>query len=248
MTIQATQIQSLEQSLYQDSSAPSSSNTSFQQYLEKEQQRIGSFFSPFNQFDFSAWFAYPDQAFNGNTSSVKIDLFSDIKMPPHINYETNNQNTTPSQVNIPSQTYGQTTNNYNANTPQNMLQDILTRNGWLIPNLEMQPLLLQAQMDGILLSKLDLQFLIDEIISHIAMVKEKGKTELSLGLRPDNLGEIFMTLTAKSGMISIQIQAPEETRKLLQSNLTELELALKKAKINLDKIMIVEMKGVDKNA
>ena len=121
------------------------------------------------------------------------------------------------------------------------------KTGWLVPNMEMQPLLFAAQLEGKLLSKLDLQSLVDKILSQVNLVKTKGKVELRLGLRPQNLGEILLTLTSKSGMISIQIQAPEETRKLLQAELLELELALKKSGINLAEIKIISPEEVGKH-
>ncbi|MBU0672779.1 MAG: flagellar hook-length control protein FliK, partial [Candidatus Margulisbacteria bacterium] len=120
--------------------------------------------------------------------------------------------------------------------------------GWLTPNIEAQPQLYLAQLQGKLLSKLDLQSLVDEIISQVNLVKEKGKVELTVGLRPKDLGEIILTLTSRSGMISIAIQAPDGTRKALEDELAELELALKKAKVNLAEIRIVNLKEVNQHA
>jgi flagellar hook-length control protein FliK len=123
-----------------------------------------------------------------------------------------------------------------------MLQELLAKTGWLSPNLEASPLFFRAQMEGKLLSKLDLQHLVDQILAQVRLVKEKGKTELTIGLKSDDLGEIILTLTAKSGMISIQIQAPEEIRKQLEALRKELEIALKKANVNLAEIKIEKIK------
>ncbi|MEE8638471.1 MAG: flagellar hook-length control protein FliK [Candidatus Margulisiibacteriota bacterium] len=139
-------------------------------------------------------------------------------------------------------------NYYSAKSVQPILQDLLMKTGWLVPNLEASPPFYLAGLEGKLLNKLDLQFLVDQILLQVKIVKEKGKVELTLGLRPENLGEILLTLTSKSGMVSIQIQAPEETRKLIEAELKELELALKKAKVNLAGIKILATKEVGKDA
>ena len=86
-----------------------------------------------------------------------------------------------------------------------------------------------------------MQALIDEIVSQAKLVKDKGKTELSLGLKPADLGEIILTLTSHSGLVAIQITALPESRKLLENNVEELKKALKKAQINFDKITIKEV-------
>ena len=114
--------------------------------------------------------------------------------------------------------------------------------------MEANPQFYLAELQGKLLNKLDMQSLIDQILTQVKMVKEKGKAELRLGLKPGNLGEIIMTLTSRSGMISIQIEAPEETKKLLEAELKELELALKKAKVDLAEIKIINPKEVNKHA
>ena len=110
------------------------------------------------------------------------------------------------------------------------------------------PLFFQSNIEGKLLNKFDLQYLVDKILSQVKLLKEKGKVELTLGLKPENLGEILLTLTSRSGMVSIQIQAPEETRKLIDAELKELELALKKAGVNLEEIKILAAKELDKHA
>ncbi|MBI5078980.1 flagellar hook-length control protein FliK [Candidatus Saganbacteria bacterium] len=125
------------------------------------------------------------------------------------------------------------------------LQELLLKTNWLVPNLSSQPLFYQAFLSGKLQPKLDLQFLIDQIVERASIVKSKGQVEFSLILRPEELGEILLTLTSRAGLISIQIQAPAETKKLMDSRRLELELALKKAKLHIEDIQIRE---VGKNA
>ena len=90
--------------------------------------------------------------------------------------------------------------------------------------------------------------MVDQIVTQAKLVREKGQTQLTLGLKPENLGEIIMTLTSRSGMIGIQIQASEETKKLLESLANELEQALKRSKINVAEIRIIGNQEVNKHA
>ena len=248
MTVQIPQIHSLESGLLQDSSAQNASLTPFQKYLEEEQKRLAFMLSPFAQFNFGSWFAYPSLNFETEGSGGHAEIFSDMDPAPAENRDTTTQNyhaNNQQQSPAPEQTLPQTSL---SNPAQTMLQDLLARTGWLAPNLEASPLFYRAQLEGKLLSKLDLQFLVDEILSQVKVVKEKGKVELTLGLRPENLGDILLTLTSRSGMISVQIQAPEETRKLIEAELRELELALKKAKVQLEGIKVLATKEVEQHA
>ncbi len=248
MTVQVSQIHPRESGLLQDPYAQNTSEISFQRYLEEEQKRLTFFFSPFNQFNFGSWFAYPDPVAKSDITANPVDLFSDIDLGQAQNKTPNYQSSTESRSSEPNQALPQTTNYHLSRPAQILLQDLLAKTGWLTPNLEAAPLFYQAQLQGKLLSKLDLQFLIDQIISQVKLVKDKGKVELSLGLKPENLGEILLTLTSRAGMVSIQIQAPEETRKLLEAELKELESALKKAKVNLEDIKITALKEVKEHA
>ena len=245
MTVQVSQIHSPQPGLLQETSAQSSSQSSFQRYLEEEQKKVAFLF-----FNFGSWFAYPEFNSQTDASANKIKLFSDIELTPSQTYASSTQNPQPkteNQTSTADQTFNQIANYYFAKTTQPVLQDLLQKTGWLVPNLEASPQFYLAQLEGKLLSKLDLQSLVDQIVSQVKMVKEKGKTELTLGLKPDNLGEILLTLVSRSGMVSIEIQAPEETRKLLETQLKELEAALKKARINLADIKVIGSKEVGKN-
>lgn len=128
------------------------------------------------------------------------------------------------------------------------MQDILIKTGWLVPNLASQPLLAQAQLAGKLLNRLDLQALVDEILSQLKIVQDKGQVELNLSLKPADLGEILLTLTSSAGAVTINIQAGPEAKKLLAEQRLELERALKKSQINLTAINITEIKEATKDA
>lgn len=251
MKVEIPQIPSTnDSSLFEPSYAPNQSDRSFQQMLEEEKKRLGAAFSPLGSFNFNGLFSYPEFAKQFNQ---QVEFFNDTNQSVYQYSESKSiTNNAPTPIVNQEQTATQqvlsqlTTNNISTPTKA-FLQQLLNKTGWLTPNLEAQPLLQQMQAQGKLLSKLDLQFLVDQIISQIKMVKEKGQVKLLLGLKPDNLGEIILSLTAKSGMVSIQIQAEQKTKELIEDELRELEIALKKAKVNLGEIKITSVEEVNKH-
>lgn len=92
-------------------------------------------------------------------------------------------------------------------------------------------------------SRIDLQNLIDELIKNAELVRSGKKTELKLGLMEKELGEMELAFSSKSGVVSVLISTRnEETRKILQDQITELEIALKDAKIRVEDIKVMEVK------
>lgn len=242
MTIELTQVNALSTSLQQETHAPKTSDSNFEYILEEEKKRLGLLFSPMTSFNFNNLFAYPSMRETNNPGS-KLALFSDILTTTPEQPKTNNNN---------SQNPAQNTNQPapQSVTMQNMstsLQSLLQKSGFLIPNIVAQPLFAQALAQGSLLSSYDLQGLIDQIVSQLKLVTDKGATQLQMTLTPENLGSILLTLVSKSGMISIQIQANEETKKLLDADLEKLISGLKKANINLSELKIVAAKEVGQN-
>lgn len=250
MTVQVSQIQSPEPRLFEDSSIQNNSDNSFRTYLDEEQKRLANLFVPFNGYNFSSWFDYATPFKQAQATPNRANLFSDLELfPPGktVPQSENKQTTVLDQPVVADQSTQGALTNYVTKPSQNFLQNLLAETGWLVPNLEAQPLFNQAQLGGKLLSKLDLQFLVDQIISQVKIVKDKGKAELILGLKPENMGEILLTLTSRAGMISIEIQAAEETRKLIGAEREKLEQALKKAKINLADLKITEIKEANQH-
>jgi len=245
VTVQVSQIQSPEPRLFEDSSIQNNSDNSFRTYLDEEQKRLAQLFVPLSGFNFSSWFEYASPFKQTEATSNSTKMFADIELFPPENTvakPANNQTKSLNQPAAPNQSVQESLTYFATKPSQNFLQNLLAETGWLTPNIEALPLFNQAQLGGKLLSKLDLQYLVDQIISQLKIVKDKGKTELVLGLKPENLGEILLTLTSRAGMISIEIQAAEETKKLIVAEREKLELALKKAKINLNDLKITTIK------
>ena len=237
MTVQLPKVELSEPRLAADNYNQNASDRSFEEKLQFEQARLGLLFSPFSQL--GSFFSSPtDLAFSSTKTGDQLNSYlasetNQYDLPDQQNYGSSNLS-----ARSQSQTFD------SASSPafsRQMLQDLLSKANWLVPNLEAQPSFYQAFLDGKLQPKLDLQFLIDQIVEQVKVVREKGKTELILGLKPENLGEILLTLSTHAGIVSIQINASPETRKLIESQREELERALKKAKVRFDKIEISEV-------
>jgi len=95
--------------------------------------------------------------------------------------------------------------------------------------------------ENIMLSKTNLQLIINDIIKQAKLIKSQQKTELSLSLANKELGKMFVNLVMKNGQVSINISAGTNTKRFLEDHLEELEMALEKSEINLDSIKISEV-------
>ena len=243
--IQATQIQTIEprSELIGDPSSGGAGEASFQKYLDEEQKKRGNvFFSGTGQFNFFSWFSYPN--FSAQLESSRSPIFSDNKTDeagkttPTAKQENQTYNFSQSSAPKDSSNVSRFTSGQSVKAT---IQELLSQTGWLVPNLEAFPLFSLAEQKGTLLNKLDLQFLVDQIVSRLKLVKDKGSTTLTLGLKPEDLGEIILTLTSRGGMISIKIEAKEETRKMLDASLDALKNSLKD-KIDLGEIKVTAIK------
>lgn len=241
MTVQFPQIDANEPRLLPDSYNRTSSDRSFEEKLKLEQARLGLLFSPFSQLD-SLFYSRLAGSFQSSEPQADSTLYSFIDQAEQTGKEPKVQNDNSSSVHrapplqmfesLPSQSLN-----------KNLLQQLLVQTGWLTPNLAAQPQFYNAFLEGKLQLKLDLQLLIDQIVEQVKMVKGRERAELSLMLKPEELGEILLVLTSRSGMVSIQVQTSLETKKLIDSRREELERALKKAHVNFDRIEIREVTG-----
>jgi len=246
LTVEASLITFSDINLLPQTSVQNTPEKPFKNYLDEEQQRLVNLFSPFGQFNFGSMFGYPDFNFNADRLSLLADN-------PPSSYQAAEQSSHPATQQTSSQTEQAITsqiffsNNQEAmalvdKSLKNVFQELLLQTGWLAPNMEASPAFLNAELQGAFLAKFDMQSLVDKIVSQLELVKDKGKSELRFGLKPENLGEILLTLTSRSGMISINIGADDETRKIMEENLNELSAALKRAKVNLENIKVSGIK------
>jgi flagellar hook-length control protein FliK len=238
-------------SLLTESSTSSATGQSFDHYLEEEQKRLGLAFAGLGKFDFSSLFNYSSLSWLTEITAKPLQFFSDLEMANADSPSTPaTESTAPLKFTANRAALAAPSSSPTdlSRTMQKTLQEILLKTGWLVPNLESQPFFQQAQLANKLLSKLDLQSLVDQIVAQLKLVKDKGQVELTLGLKPSDLGEILLTLTTRSGAVAVNIQASAETRRLLDEQLSELVAALKKAHINLVEIKIEELKEANNHA
>jgi flagellar hook-length control protein FliK len=225
--------------LFSESHPQDNSDHSFEEKLKLERARLGLLFSPFSQLEtlFFSSFSAADRNPQAGLNSFPAQPPMPASLPAQDEGFNSHQFT--------SAPGGQLFD-YFPSPPfnQKLLQQLLTQTGWLTPNLLTQPFFLQAFSEGKLLPKFDLQALIDQIAEQVKLLKNKERTEFSLLLKPPELGEIFLTLTSRLGMISILIQANPETKKLIEAQREDLERSLKKAKIRFKNLTIRE---VEKN-
>lgn len=244
MTIQFPPVESADPRLLTDShtqkSASSGESNSFEEKFRAERARLGLMFSPYGQF--SGFFSYPAEKtfdFSAAGKTGQKELFA-----PETNDQNYNQTSTAKPAKQP--TAGPAFQIFEGlplrSSNNQFLQELLAKTGWLTPNLAARPSFFQAFLDGKLQTRLDLQTLVDEIAAKIKLVRNRETTQFTLTLKPAELGEIVLLLTAHAGLLSIRIQASDETKKLIDENKVELERALKKAGVTFDSVRIEEAK------
>lgn len=88
------------------------------------------------------------------------------------------------------------------------------------------------------LRNVDIDDLVSQIQDKIRFLKENGKIELSIQLRPDSLGSILMSVSSNKGLISINIYADKIAREALEENLKDLEISLKQVHLNIGSLNV----------
>jgi len=109
-------------------------------------------------------------------------------------------------------------------------------------NIELPPdfynVLITAKNRIATLRKIDVDDLISQIQNKIKMLKENGKVELTIELKPENLGAIMMNISSNKGVLSINIYADKLAREALEDNIKELERSLKMANLNIGSLYV----------
>lgn len=103
------------------------------------------------------------------------------------------------------------------------------------------PLNMNPSVANIQVTRGDLQILIDKIVEQARLIKSQKKTELSMMLQENELGQIKLSMSSKNGIISISLGVSEEMKKNMEKNIYELEIALKSANIDIDELTITEV-------
>ena len=241
MTIQLAATETSDPRLLTDTYKQNNFDSSFEEKLKAEKERIGLLFSPLAQLN--SLFSSP----------LELSLLS-TAVPEQ---ETRPENThepartglspQPAQNSAPASAAGaRPVELFEAagTLPFNrqLVQELLSRSNLLVPNLAAQPLFSQAFEAGQLQPKYDLQSLIDKIVEQVNLARNKGRTELSLNVKQEGLGDIYLQLTSLSGKVAIFMSANPETKKLIDARKDELQSALRKAHVEVESVTIEEVK------
>lgn len=234
MNIQFPTVDATDSRLLTESHTQNNNEPSFDEKLKFAQAQLGFLFAPLPQFD-SLFNWNPGQNNQKNNATEPLpDLIDQIsKQAKLIERYRSEVKPLKGQASLPSLTF-QALN-------RATLQQALTVSGWLTPNLAALPAFSLAALEGKLQPSLNLQFLIDEIIEKTTLFKEQGKTKLSLAMQPEGLGDLLLTLTSSGGLVSINIQAQPEAKKLLEGELAGLKKSLKTHRVNFSEIIIEEV-------
>lgn len=249
MTIHLSQIDAAEPLAANAASVnQQNSDDSFEEKLKYEQARLGLLYSPFAQMP--NLFGYlPDSETHWGSSDFSDDQAKSVESSAAsrpTSSSTQSVLTAQQMVKAQAQNEAAPLPGFSQQASQS-LQDLLLKTNWLVPNLEGSQQFYQSFLAGKLQPTLDLQSLVDQIAEQLEIVKGKGKTELSLTLKPAELGNILLTLSYHQGLISVSIMAQPEAKKLIDESREDLEAALKKAHINFDEIQIKEVTANGRN-
>ena len=115
-------------------------------------------------------------------------------------------------------------------------------NKLFIGELELTPefysMLVTAKNKTSLLQSIDVDDIVSQIKDKIKVLQQSGSMELSMELKPGNLGTMIMDISSKKGVLSINIYADKLAKDALEENLRELELSLKQANLVVGDIKI----------
>jgi flagellar hook-length control protein FliK len=240
VTVQFPQIDSAEPRLLPDSSTQRGADSSFEEKLRYEQARLGLLFSPFAQLEnllTASFFG----GFTGQAPAPDQSLYAELEKsePAAAGQPAKSElHATSAPLTLPRLFESLPT----SAVSQKTLAALLQQTSWLLPNIAAQPAFFNASLAGQLQPKLDLQALVDQLVRNAALVKSRGKVELSLSLVPPELGELVLTLTAHAGLVTIDIQALSGTKKLIDARRAELERALARADVHFDRITVREVR------
>lgn len=218
-----------------------SSNVDFDALLEKEKQKL-SFPFPFSMLQslFSIPFTF---IYGGDASVKKVDVKPQLNNDEHsprpvIHQASKKQdiekNEAKSSLNPNSPVERQKTNNIQFTG--NVINKLFVGELELTP--EFYNILLTAKNKVASLRGVDVDDLISQIQDKIKLLKDNGKVEMSLQLKPENLGTILMSVTSNKGVISINLYADNVAREALEESIQELEKSLKRVNLNIGSLNV----------
>src|SRR5690606_27235591 len=80
---------------------------------------------------------------------------------------------------------------------------------------------------------------VEKIMTQAQTLAQKGGGEMKIQLNPEGLGEIHLKVHVKEGQVGLQmLTESQDAKKLIESSLNELKLALGEHKLNLNDIKV----------
>ena len=83
---------------------------------------------------------------------------------------------------------------------------------------------------------IDVDDIIGQIKDKVQFLLRGGSSELSMELKPENLGTILMNVSSNKGVLTINIFADQAVKQVLEENIADLERSLKQANLSYDKL------------
>jgi len=93
------------------------------------------------------------------------------------------------------------------------------------------------------LGGVDADDLILQIKDKIRLMVNGGLKELSVELKPENLGTIVMNISSNKGALTVNIYADQSAKQALEEYLSELKSSLKLANLNIDDLKIFSIES-----
>ncbi len=91
--------------------------------------------------------------------------------------------------------------------------------------------------------KVDISMIASKIVDSAKVLKDGESSTISLKLKPEWLGSMTMDLSFDKGLLSIKIYTAQSSKYAIESNLNELENALKAANINVGSMQVFVNNG-----
>ena len=99
--------------------------------------------------------------------------------------------------------------------------------------------LITSKNNSLSLRSIDVDDLVAQIKNKIKFLLENGSAELSMELKPENLGTVLMSISSNKGILSINIYADQAAKQALEENIAELERSLILADLNVENLNII---------
>lgn len=219
------------------------SEDGFAKLLEKEKQKI--LISPFSLINFQSLVNIPsnfeikiDNSISKISASTNSNVLSGNKNKGQINVSLKSCNSTDNKTNSANQTESVATTSKADQI--RYFNNVINKTfvGELPLNRGFYDALIVSKNRSMSLKAIDVDELALQIQDKIRLIKENGKTELSIELKPEGMGSVLMNISNNKGVLLINIYADQAAKELLEESIKDLERSLKQANLNIGSLTI----------